>query len=178
MESFKENGMEIEKQKKHPIRKRIRLEEYDYSKQGAYFVTICTKDRKKLFWDVGADIIRPKTIMLSEIGEIVDRAICQIPNHYSNVCVDQYCIMPEHIHMIIRIERTENGRMISAPTISTIVGSMKRWVSMQISFSIWQKSFINRVIRNEKGYRAVWEYIENNPIKLDTGYDMPDFENM
>ena len=55
---------------------------------------------------------------------------------------------------------------------------MKRWVSMQIGHSIWQKSFIDRVIRNDKGYRAVWEYIENNPIKLDTAYDMPDFENM
>ena len=58
------------------------------------------------------------------------------------------------------------------------VGHMKRWVSMQIGYSIWQKSFIDRVIRNDKGYRAVWKYIENNPIKLDTAYNMPDFENM
>ena len=49
---------------------------------------------------------------------------------------------------------------------------------MQVGQSIWQKSFIDRVIRNEKSYQAVWKYIENNPIKLDTAYDMPDFESM
>ena len=94
------------------------------------------------------------------------------------ISVDKYCVMPDHIHVILSINTDENGRQIAAPTVSTVVGHMKRWVSMQIGYSIWQKSFIDRVIRNDKGYRAVWEYIDNNPIKLDTAYDMPDFENM
>lgn len=80
--------------------------------------------------------------------------------------------------MILSINTDENGQQIAAPTVSTVVGHMKRWVSMHIGHSIWQKSFVDRVIRNNQGYRAVWEYIENNPIKLDTAYDMPDFENM
>ena len=80
--------------------------------------------------------------------------------------------------MVRAIKSGKGGRQIAAPTVSAVVGHMKRWVSIRIGHSIWQKSFVDRVIRNDKGYRAVWEYIENNPIKLDTAYDMPDFENM
>ena len=105
-------------------------------------------------------------------------AILQIPEHYPMISVDKYCVMPDHIHMILSINTDEDGRQIAAPTVSTVVGHIKRWVSMQLGQSIWQKSFIDRVIRNDKGYRAVWEYIENNPVKLDTAHDMPDFENM
>ena len=158
-----------------PKRKRIRIENYDYSMPGAYFITICVANRKPILWNVGAATSRPK---LSKIGNIVKTAISQIPEHYPMISVDKYCVMPDHIHMILSINADENGRQVAAPTVSTVVGHIKRWVSMQIGQSIWQKSFIDRVIRNDKGYRAVWEYIENNPIKLDTAYDMPDFENM
>lgn len=162
-----------------PKRKPIRTEDYDYSSPGAYFITVCTANREKIFWTgVGADIIRPQIVPLSTAGKIAEQGILQIAEHYENVVVDKYCIMPDHIHMILRIESDIDGRMVSAPTVSTVIGHMKRWVSMQIGHSIWQKSFIDRVIRNDQGYRAVWEYIENNPIKLDTAYDMPDFENM
>lgn len=158
-----------------PKRKRIRIENYDYSMPGAYFITICVANRKPILWNVGAATCRPN---LSKIGNIVKTAISQIPEHYPMISVDKYCVMPDHIHMILSINTDENGRQVAAPTVSTVVGHIKRWVSMQIGQSIWQKSFIDRVIRNDKGYRAVWEYIENNPIKLDTAYDMPDFENM
>lgn len=158
-----------------PKRKRIRIENYDYSMPGAYFITICVANRKPILWNVGAATCRPN---LSKIGNIVETAISQIPEHYPMISVDKYCVMPDHIHMILSINADENGRQVAAPTVSTVVGHIKRWVSMQIGQSIWQKSFIDRVIRNDKGYRAVWEYIENNPIKLDTAYDMPDFENM
>ena len=158
-----------------PKRKQIRIENYDYSTPGAYFITICVADRKPILWNVGAATCRPN---LSKIGSGVERSILQIHEHYPMISVDKYCVMPDHVHMILSINTDEDGRQITAPTVSTVVGHMKRWVSMQIGQSIWQKSFIDRVIRNEKGYRAVWEYIENNPIKLDTAYDMPDFENM
>ena len=158
-----------------PKRKQIRIKNYDYSTPGAYFITICIANRKHVLWNVGAATCRPN---LSEIGAIVETAILQIPKHHPMISVDKYCIMPDHIHMILSINTNEDERQIAAPTVSTVVGHMKRWVSMQIGHSIWQKSFVDRVIRNEKGYRAVWEYIENNPVKLDTACDMPDFENM
>ena len=158
-----------------PKRKQIRIKDYDYSMPGSYFITICVADRKPILWNVGAAICRPN---LSKIGAVVEMAILQIPEHYSMISVDKYCVMPDHIHMILSINTDEDGRQVAAPTVSTIVGHMKRWVSMQLGQSIWQKSFIDRVIRNDKGYRAVWEYIENNPVKPDTAYDMPDFDNM
>ncbi len=158
-----------------PKRKSIRIKNYDYSTPGAYFITVCVANRKPILWNVGAAISRPP---LSSIGSVVETAILQIPKQYPWISVDKYCVMPDHIHMILSVKADEDGRQVAAPTVSTVVGHMKRWVSMQVEQSIWQKSFIDRVIRNEKSYQAVWEYIENNPIKLDTAYDMPDFENM
>lgn len=149
-----------------PKRKPIRIENYDYSAPGAYFVTICTANRARIFWKaVGADIIRPQDVPLSTIGQIVEQSILQITDHYENVSVDKFCIMPDHIHLIVRINADVNGRMVSAPTVSTVVGSMKRWVSKQIGRSIWQKSFYEHGIRNQQDYDEIWEYIENNPLK-------------
>lgn len=149
-----------------PKRKSIRIDNFDYSTSGAYFITICTANREKIFWDgVGADIIRPQNMPLSPIGRIVEQGILQIANHYKNVTVDKYCVMPDHIHLILRIESDAYGRMISAATVSTAIGSMKRWVSQQVGKPIWQKSFYDHGIRNQQDYNETWEYIENNPLK-------------
>lgn len=149
-----------------PKRKQIRLENYDYSTSGAYFITVCATNREKIFWNnVGADIIRPQNIQLSTVGKITEQGILQINNHYENVTVDKYVIMPDHIHFILHIKSNKNGRMISATTVSTVVGSMKRWVSKQTGKPIWQKSFYEHTIRNQTDYNDIYEYIENNPLK-------------
>ena len=176
-----------------PERKPNRLPGYDYASHGAYFVTICTVNKEPLFWErdhhrvnnkrgdsharggnhicednhVGAAISRPQaTVQLSPAGRLVEQTIQVIPDHYPSVTVDKYVIMPNHVHAIIRIESTEEGgRMISAPTLSTVIGQMKRWVSKQVGRSIWQKSFYDHVIRNEKEYLDDWSYIHNNPAK-------------
>jgi len=72
--------------------------------------------------------------------------------------------MPDHIHMILIISDNENGRMISAPTkpLSTVVGQMKRWVSKEIGFSVWQKSYYEHIIRDDADYMIKAEYIKNN----------------
>lgn len=144
---------------KKPSRKKIRLVGYDYSSSGAYFITVCTGDKKPLLWknsnlDVG----------LSRCGETVKTAIESIEKHYEGVAVDKYCIMPNHIHLILTITADESGRMISAPTVSTVVGSMKRWVSKELGVSVWQKSFYDCVIRGEKEYFEIWQYIDENPL--------------
>ena len=149
-----------------PKRKEIRIKDYDYSSPGAYFITICTANREEILWNgVGADIIRPQNVPLSTVGKIVEQGILQMAQHYENVAVDKYCVMPDHIHFILRIESDIGGRIISAPTVSTVVGSMKRWVSRQIGRPIWQKSFYDHGIRNQRDYDEIWEYIENNPLK-------------
>lgn len=154
------------------IRKNNRLEFYDYSQNGAYFITICTRDKQKIFWiddksqnSVGAVSGRPND-KLNNIGLIVKFGIEQISVHYPNTIIDKYVIMPNHLHILMRIENDEfNGRIISAPTISIIIGQMKRWVSKQIGYPIWQKSFHDHVIRNEADYQRIWQYIDTNPIK-------------
>jgi len=154
-----------------PKRKQIRLPHYDYSQNGYYFITICTKDRQPILSEihpndlqnhVGADIIRPK---LTKYGEIVEKAIKTIPLHYPNFKIDQYVIMPDHVHFILIIE---NGRMISAPTktIMTVIGQMKRWASKESGISLWQKSYFEHIIRDEADYLEKTEYILNNPLKL------------
>lgn len=153
-------------------RKPNRLPEFDYSQNGAYFITICTRDKQKIFWiddksqnSVGADIIRPHD-KLNDLGLIVECAIEQITEYYPNTMIDKYVIMPNHVHILMRIENDEfNGRIISAPTISIIIGQMKRWVSKQIAYPIWQKSFHDHVIRDEEDYRRIWQYIDTNPVK-------------
>ena len=149
-----------------PKRKPTRIQNYDYSAPGAYFITICTANREHIFWSpVGADIIRPENVSLSSAGKLAEQGILQMTDHYENVSVDKYCIMPDHIHLILRIEQDIDGRIISAPTVSQVVGSMKRWVSKQIGRPIWQKSFYEHVIRNRQDYDEIWKYIENNPLK-------------
>lgn len=149
-----------------PKRKKIRLSDYDYSMPGAYFITVCTANRKALFWaNVGADNIRPNDIKLSAIGEIIDYAIKNIPISYPHINVDKYCIMPDHIHLLLVINADIDGRMISAPTVSTVIGQFKRFVSKQVGFPLWQKSFIDEIIRNEQHYLTTWQYIDNNHLK-------------
>ena len=156
-----------------PSRKPNRLPEYDYSQNGAYFVTACTAEKKPLFWDtVGADIIRPQMkdddfvlrLPLSEYGRIAEQGILNIPQCYPSVTVEKYCIMPNHIHMILLFS-DERGRLIAAPTLSRVVGQMKRWVSRQTGVGIWQKTYFDRVIRNDAEFREIWQYIQENPLK-------------
>jgi REP element-mobilizing transposase RayT len=146
-----------------PARKPNRLKGYDYSQNGCYFITICVKDRRELFWHqpVGARIARPP---LSDMGEVVRKAIENIPHIYKSITVDKYVIMPNHIHLILLIS-DDPGRAMRAPTISTVVNQMKGYVTKQVGYSIWQKLFHDHIIRNDKAYREIWQYIDENPIK-------------
>ncbi len=150
-----------------PQRKRMRLEGYDYSSCGAYFITICIADKNAFLWEnVGANCVRPnEPPPLSTIGKTIDSEVQKINTIYENVAVDKYCIMPDHIHMIIFLTPDECGKTQFAPTLSRIIKQFKGTITKQIGISIWQKSFNDRIIRNEKGYQEVWQYIHTNPLK-------------
>lgn len=149
-----------------PTRKPNRLKYYDYSTPGAYFITVCTKDRGCIFWDaVGASIARPQNPVLSQHGKIVDEAIREIPLHYPAVSVDHYAVMPNHIHLLLQINTDANGRPMVAPTISRVVQQMKGTITKRIGHPVWQKLFHDYVIRGEKDYLKIWEYIDNNPAR-------------
>ena len=149
-----------------PKRKQNRLTEYDYSTPNAYFITVCTENRKNLFWkDVGAIIDRPESVPLTNLGVVVRQSINNIPRRYPAITVDHAVIMPNHIHLLLQINTDVNGRSMIAPTISTVVRLMKGTVSKQAGFTVWQKGFYDHVIRNGNDYQDIWNYIDGNPSK-------------
>ena len=149
-----------------PQRNPNRLTDYDYSTPNAYFLTICTENRKNLFWkNVGAIIDRPENVPLTNLGCLVRQCIIEIPMHYPKISVDNFVVMPNHIHLLLQIHTDADGRSLIAPTISTVVRLMKGTVSKQAGFSVWQKGFYDHVIRNDKDYQSIWNYIQGNPSK-------------
>ncbi len=149
-----------------PKRKQIRIKDYDYSAPGAYFITVCTIDREKIFWsDCRSELCSPANVPLSDIGAIVANEIRKINTIYDAVRVEKYCIMPDHVHSILSINTDENGRTQFAPTISRVIKQFKGSITKQVGRSIWQKSFYDHGIRNRQDYNEIWEYIENNPLK-------------
>ena len=112
-------------------RRSIRLQNYDYSQNGLYFITICTQNREKLFWEdmdiknvdkittnVGANLrVRPpltdnvnlnEIIKLNNAGKMINKWIIELPNKYKNIKIDEYVIMSDHIHLIMEIMNDEN----------------------------------------------------------------------
>ncbi len=152
-----------------PQRKRTRLADFDYSTQGAYFITICTEGRKQILCQihVGADVLDgpPKT-EFSLYGKIADDVILQLKDFYDHIKVDQYVIMPNHIHMILFVY----GKERPVPTkqhsvVSEFVSTFKRFCNKQYGENIWQRSFNDRIIRNREEYENIQKYIYENPLK-------------
>lgn len=151
-----------------PKRKHPRLKEYDYSSNGAYFVTVCVKFRRNILGRiVGRDALIPPLVELTNLGEITKKYIENINSKYLGVCLPKYVIMPNHIHLIVHIHNdTEDGGMrASRPTLNTVIRSLKTLISREIGFGIWQDSFYDHIIRNENAYLQIWQYIDENPYK-------------
>ena len=174
---------------KLPKRKLNRVQGYNYSRNGAYFVTICADKHRYIFGDisvsddnaVGAIHESPVT-ELSAYGKIVDSYINILPDRFK-IYIDNYVIMPNHVHLLITIDddNPENryeraireSPLQSRSTLSKIVGYLKMNISKEIhkinpQINVWQRSYYEHIIRNEKDYFVHYEYIENNPIKWKT----------
>ena len=151
----------------HPVRKRIRLPVNLYHRSGAYFITICTRNRENLFWNeggVGAALRRPPDC-LSAYGRITATEIDRIGEIYSGfVEVDHAVVMPNHVHLLLSIH-LESEDDPTTPGLSRVINQFKGSVSKRIGFSCWQKSFHDHIVRNEDDYREIWTYIDNNPAK-------------
>ena len=149
---------------KLPQRKTLRLPNYNYSTAGVYFVTICTQGRKCILSDitVGADALGGPQVRLTRIGQIVEKFILSTES-IPGVHVDKYVIMPNHIHILLRIEpRAANSRPYD---LSTVIGQMKRWASAQCRIALWQRSYHDHVVRGDADYREIWQYIDTNPAR-------------
>ena len=171
-----------------PKRKGNRLTDYDYSRNGAYFITICTHGRQKILWksdvltaveDVGAHSVRPRLAPeLSPYGKAVEDAILQISIQHPAVKLIKYAVMPNHVLLLLLIQREQGGRTLCAPTISLVIKQMKEAVTKAIGCPIWQKSFHDHVVRTEHGYAQIWQYIDTNPRnwRKDCFYEEPPHE--
>ena len=155
-------------------RKHPRLKGYDYSRNGAYFVTICTQNRKETLGAVGRGDPDAPFVHLSEYGIISRKCIEQIESHYDGVIVDKYVVMPNHIHMILIIDIDENltnkanGASGSPrPTIPNIIRVFKRLTNRELGLKMWQTSYHDHIIRNEAEYLRIWQYIDENAAKWD-----------
>ena len=137
-------------------RKRNRIEQFDYTSQNGYFITICTKDKKCTLGK-----IENGNIILSAYGIIVENKLKNIKTIYRDVEITKMVVMPNHIHFIILIENT------GAANLSKVVQQFKGAVSKEAKQSIWHKSFYEHVIRNETDYLRIWEYIDENITKWD-----------
>ncbi len=151
-----------------PTRKPTRLQNYDYSQNGCYFVTVCVKDRRPILSTiVGGDALIAPQIRLTEIGKITEKHIQKINSVYTDVTVEKYIIMPDHIHLLLFIDGFGDGTMKeSSPTnLSTVIRSLKTFVTRDVGKSIWQCSFYDEIIKNETHFQRAWEYTQYNALK-------------
>ena len=164
---------------KYTRKKSIRLQNYDYAQNGLYFVTICTKNSQHLF----GTIVNGK-IKLNSAGKMVEHIWSEIPQFYDGFVLHDFVVMPNHFHGIIEIvltheQRTTTGGLSlhTQMTISEIIHRFKTlttrkyidgvhsdgWEDFQ--GKLWQRSYHEHVIRDNKSYETIVEYVQNNPLK-------------
>ncbi|HLN97568.1 MAG TPA: transposase [Pyrinomonadaceae bacterium] len=167
-------------------RQSVRLKGFDYAYRGFFFVTMCTHDKKPTL----GKIINYES-QLSDIGRVVEKCWREIPNHFSNVCLDEWVIMPNHLHEIVVIRfplpREKQGTTCRAPTnaetiyekfgrpvagsLPTIIRSFKSAVTKRANElgltdgrTVWQRNYFEHVIRTEESLHKIRNYIWENPI--------------
>ena len=152
-----------------PNRKPTRLKEYDYSSNGAYFITICTHKRKNLFSKIVGQGLAPAENELYPFGKIAEQELCDLEKRYKAIKIDKYVIMPNHIHAIIAIENETAGAS-PCPTLSDVVCTFKSITTrkchlLNSDIKLWQTSFHDHIIRDQNDYLKIWNYIDTNPQK-------------
>ncbi len=157
------------------------MKEYDYSAPGAYFITICTKDRDCLFGDIANG-----QMALNDAGRMIDKWWLELMNEFEYIELDEYIIMPNHFHgLIVIVGAPLVGALVRvksragtrpAPTLGEIIGVFKSITTHQYTLNVtnnnwprfngrlWQRNYYERVIRNDGELNAVREYIRNNPL--------------
>jgi putative transposase len=162
-----------------PRRRPLRLSSYDYSWQGAYFITICTNGRQNIFGEIVDD-----SMVLNQLGEIAETCWKEIPSHYREVENGVFIIMPNHLHGIIAIEGPGRAGSKPAPTgkypLSEIVRGFKTYSARNINRQresggkhVWQRGFYEHVIRDETEYHQIGDYILFNAAKWESDKENP-----
>ncbi len=124
----------------------MRAEGFDYSKEGAYFITICAGQRGLPFGDVG---------QLSQLGSLVNEEWRNLPSHFTAIELDAFVVMPDHLHGIVLLS--------GGVQLSLVIGGFKSGVSRLWGAPVWQRSYFDRVLRNSRELDLARRYIEENP---------------
>ncbi len=154
-----------------PKRKPTRLKGYDYSTPGVYFVTICTHNRKCILGDIVGEGLCPlPKNTLTNIGKETEKSIKYINDNYIGVVIDKYVIMPNHIHLIIVLDDSGGH---GNPPLQNVIGQLKSYTTNKFGNPLWQRSYHDHIIRDERDYKKICEYIDSNPLKweLDCFYN-------
>ena len=149
-------------------RKPLRLSAYDYATAGGYFVAICTKDRAPILSQivlVGEGLCALPQPELTDVGRMVEQSIEYLHNNISGLAVDKYVIMPNHVHLLVRLAPTNETGGHGGPPLHKIIGQFKSFTTHQYKDVLWQRSYYDHVIRGEEDYRDVWNYIDQNPAR-------------
>ncbi|MBI4320491.1 MAG: transposase [Chloroflexi bacterium] len=158
-------------------RRSTRLREYDYSQPGAYFVTLCSNERKCLFGRIVST-----TVELSMAGKIGEEFWLGISGHFPNLELDASVVMPNHVHGIIVItdQGAETARL-REPTLGQIIAYYKYQTTKLINLAlstpgrtVWQRNYYDRVIRNQRELQTAREYVTNNPAQWELDEENPD----
>jgi len=181
-----------------PKRKSQRKQDYDYSQAGYYAVTVCTQNRSCLF-----GMINNGEMLLNDAGRMIHETWCEIPDHYPGIELDVMQIMPNHLHGIIvvcEVGAAPRGRPFSmpgngraqGPSPTTLSDVMERFKSLSttryiagvktagwLSFSgkLWQRSYHDRIIRNETELNKIRTYVSNNPCEWDSDENYIELKN-
>ena len=168
-------------------RKTPRLQSFDYNRAGAYFITICTQNRRCILSRiVGTGVLDCPQIKLTQYGEIADKYIKQMDSFYDHISVKSYIIMPNHIHFLLHVKSDGQSRTpvpTNAPqdgssgtcvptnitransTISKFISTFKRFCNKEYGENIWQARANDHIIRNRQDYEEHLRYIHENPMR-------------
>lgn len=159
----------MNKERELKNRKPTRLKGFDYKKIGAYFITICTENRRQILSRIVVGEGSPLP-QLSQCGKIVDFWIRELSSKYGDMTVDCYVIMPNHIHLMLFIYN--DGRGDPSPTVDRAIGWFKYQITKEIhkvrgsvGEKIFQRSFYDHIIRNREDYEEHIKYIHENPMR-------------
>ena len=163
-----------------PKRRSIRFKDYDYTTSGGYFIAICARDREALFDD-------------ERLRAIVETAWEDIPNHHANAEIDEFVVMPNHVHGVLflgasdveqpRAQRVaplqRTGPLLAGGSLGAIVRAFKARVTRDVRAAlgtdiiVWQRNYHKHVIRHEMALRRTRQYIVDNPVRWEFDQENP-----
>ena len=165
-----------------PKRKHPRLSGYDYSQNGAYFVTLCTKDRRCVLSEVVAACdgpvgrgLAPAVPRLLPAGWIVEETLCELPNRFLDLRIEKAVIMPNHVHLLLTPAAAGASPRPTGERHTSIVDVMRAFKSLttrrwnrltgNMGKTLWQTSYHDHVVRDDNDFLNHWSYIDQNPLR-------------